>query len=59
MLPKHSLKGLSDLEITGLFLLETLLLFLLPFLFNAQGTEAKTNLLYMNSPPPVRKEVLQ
>lgn len=57
MLPKHSLKGLLDLEITGLFLMEIHLLFLLPFFLVPR--EAEINLLYTNFPLPSRKEVLQ
>lgn len=57
MLPKHSLKGLSDLEITRLFLVEIHLLFLLPFLFSAQGSWDKSALHEL--PSPSRKEVLQ
>lgn len=45
MLPKHSLKGLSDLEITGIHLL-----FLLPFLFSAQGSWDKSTLHGLPSP---------
>lgn len=57
MLPKHSLKGLSDLEIRGIFLVEIHSLFLLLFLFSVQGSWDKSALHEL--PSPIRKEVLQ